>query len=36
MSCAEGDTGFVYAGVLDFTVEETELAVMPDIGGRRS
>ena len=31
VSCAEGDTGFVYAGQLDFTVTETELATMPDI-----
>ena len=31
MSCAEGDTGFVYDGLLDFTVEETELDAMPDI-----
>ena len=31
VSCAEGDTGFVYDGILDFTVESTELATMPDI-----
>ena len=31
VSCAEGDTGYVYAGQLDFTVTETELATMPDI-----
>jgi pyruvate,water dikinase len=31
VSCAEGDTGFVYEGVLDFTVEQTELDEMPDI-----
>jgi pyruvate,water dikinase len=31
VSCAEGDTGFVYAGLADFTVESTELAKMPDI-----
>ena len=31
VSCAEGDTGFVYDGILDFTVESTELAKMPDI-----
>src|SRR5215207_1749764 len=31
VSCAEGDTGFVYDGILDFTVESTELAEMPDI-----
>jgi pyruvate, water dikinase len=32
VSCAEGDTGYIYAGLLDFTVEETELGAMPDIG----
>jgi pyruvate,water dikinase len=31
VSCAEGDTGFVYAGILDFTVESTELGTMPEI-----
>ena len=31
VSCAEGDTGFVYAGELDFAVEETRLDVMPDV-----
>jgi pyruvate,water dikinase len=31
VSCAEWDTGFVYAGILDFTVESTELDTMPDI-----
>ena len=31
VSCAEGDTGFVYDGMLDFTVESTELGTMPDI-----
>ena len=31
VSCAEGDTGYVYAGLLDFTVEETQLDAMPDI-----
>jgi len=31
VSCAEGDTGFVYAGLLDFTVESTELDTMPEI-----
>ena len=31
VSCAEGDTGFVYDGLLDFTVERTELSEMPDI-----
>ncbi len=31
VSCAEGDTGFVYDGILDFTVESTELAEMPNI-----
>jgi pyruvate,water dikinase len=32
VSCAEGDTGYIYDGVLDFTVEETELSAMPEIG----
>jgi len=31
VSCAEGDTGLVYDGVLDFKVERTELDEMPDI-----
>lgn len=31
VSCAEGDTGLVYDGRLDFAVEETELASMPEI-----
>jgi pyruvate,water dikinase len=32
VSCAEGDTGYVYDGLLDFSVEETALDTMPDIG----
>ena len=32
VSCAEGDTGYIYDGELDFTVEETELSSMPDVG----
>ena len=31
VSCAEGDTGFVYDGKLDFEVQETALDAMPDI-----
>jgi pyruvate, water dikinase len=31
VSCAEGDTGLVYEGVLDFDIERTELDSMPDI-----
>ncbi len=31
VSCAEGDTGLVYEGLLPFTVEETELSAMPEI-----
>ncbi len=31
VSCAEGDTGFVYDGIVDFTVESTELETMPDL-----
>jgi len=32
VSCAEGDTGYIYEGELDFTVEETELSSMPNVG----
>ncbi|KQT90839.1 phosphoenolpyruvate synthase [Marmoricola sp. Leaf446] len=31
VSCAEGDTGMVYDGLLDFDVERTELDSMPDV-----
>ncbi len=31
VSCAEGDTGYVYDGVLDFEVTETDLATMPPL-----
>ena len=31
VSCAEGDTGLVYEGLLDFSVERTELDTMPEI-----
>jgi pyruvate,water dikinase len=31
VSCAEGDTGVVYDGLLDFAVERTELDEMPEI-----
>jgi pyruvate,water dikinase len=31
VSCAEGDAGFVYDGILDFRVEETSVETMPDI-----
>ncbi|SDC82278.1 phosphoenolpyruvate synthase [Nocardioides lianchengensis] len=31
VSCAEGDTGLVYEGLLDFDVERTELDAMPDV-----
>lgn len=31
VSCAEGDTGFVYDGLRDFAVTETELDHMPEI-----
>ena len=30
VSCAEGETGFVYEGLLDFSLEETELTELPD------
>ena len=31
VSCAEGDTGYVYAGRLEFNIEETVLSAMPDL-----
>ncbi|MGH1487053.1 MAG: phosphoenolpyruvate synthase [Cellvibrionaceae bacterium] len=31
VSCAEGDTGFVYAGELDFTLSQDNIAEMPDL-----
>jgi pyruvate,water dikinase len=31
VSCAEGDTGFVYEGAVDFAVDEIALDKMPDI-----
>jgi pyruvate,water dikinase len=31
VSCAEGDTGYVYAGLLDFDVEESEQQSMPNV-----
>ena len=31
VSCAEGDAGYVYAGLLDFIIEESEQANMPEI-----
>jgi pyruvate,water dikinase len=31
VSCAEGDTGYVYDGLLDFTVQETDTGAMPQI-----
>ena len=34
VSCAEGDTGYVYDGALRFDVEETELGTMPEVGVR--
>jgi pyruvate,water dikinase len=32
VSCAEGDTGYIYTGLLDYAVEETVLEAMPEIG----
>lgn len=29
VSCAEGETGFIYAGLLDYSLEETEIAALP-------
>ena len=31
VSCAEGDTGYIYPDILDFAVEETTMQAMPDI-----
>ncbi|MBC9731625.1 phosphoenolpyruvate synthase [Nocardioides marmotae] len=31
VSCAEGDTGLVYEGLLDFEIERTELDSMPEV-----
>ncbi len=31
VSCAEGDTGFIYAGNIDFVVDEVQLDQMPEI-----
>ena len=30
VSCADGDTGFIYDGLLDFSVEETEITELPE------
>jgi pyruvate, water dikinase len=32
VSCAEGDTGYVYEGLLEFDIEESERSSMPQIG----
>ncbi|HET9301207.1 MAG TPA: phosphoenolpyruvate synthase [Propionibacteriaceae bacterium] len=32
ISCAEGDTGYVYEGLLEFDIEESEQSSMPQIG----
>jgi pyruvate,water dikinase len=32
VSCAEGDTGYVYEGLREFTVEETDTGALPEIG----
>ena len=32
VSCAEGDTGYVYEGLLEFDIEESEQSSMPQIG----
>ncbi|MES1955236.1 phosphoenolpyruvate synthase [Salinisphaera hydrothermalis] len=32
VSCAEGDTGYVYEGIIDFNVDEVSLDKMPEIG----
>lgn len=32
VSCAEGDTGYIYEGLIDFQINETDLSEMPEIG----
>ncbi|MEQ5167727.1 phosphoenolpyruvate synthase [Proteus terrae] len=32
VSCAEGDTGFVYDGKLDFSIQSSEIDNMPELG----
>ncbi len=34
VSCAEGDTGFIYAGTAEYTVEQLDLAHVPATGTR--
>jgi len=31
VSCAEGDTGYAYQGILDFDISTTEVSTMPDL-----
>jgi len=31
ISCAEGDTGYIYAGKLDFEIQRTETGAMPEL-----
>ncbi len=31
VSCAEGDTGYVYADLLDFSVKSSSVDTMPDL-----
>ena len=31
VSCAEGDTGYIYDGLLDFTIDKSEIDNMPDL-----
>ncbi|MFW5427414.1 MAG: phosphoenolpyruvate synthase [Methylophagaceae bacterium] len=31
VSCAEGDTGYAYEGILDFEINTTEVSTMPDL-----
>ena len=31
VSCAEGDTGYIYAGALEFAVDEVDLGDMPEV-----
>lgn len=32
VSCAEGDMGFIYEGILDFDIQKNSIATMPELG----
>ena len=31
VSCAEGDTGFIYEGILDYEVQRNSISTMPEL-----